>query len=50
MSWAIYHSGYANNLEVSATNNTRDELWGVVRDHLADKVSLFEFDYWPSQK
>jgi len=36
--------------EVSATDDIRDELRCVVRDHLADGVTFFELDYQPSQK
>jgi hypothetical protein len=37
-------------MEVSGTENIRDELQGVVRDHLADGVSFFELGYQPLQK
>ena len=37
-------------LEVSATDDIRDELRSVVQDYLADEVSFFELDYQPLQK
>ncbi|KAH9209880.1 hypothetical protein DL95DRAFT_526617 [Leptodontidium sp. 2 PMI_412] len=33
---------------VSATDDIRDELRSVVREHLTDEVSFFELDYQPS--
>jgi hypothetical protein len=37
-------------LPVSATDDIRDELRDLVRDHLGDEVKFFELDYQPSQK
>ena len=37
-------------MEVSGTDDIRDELRSVVRDHLMDGVSFFELDYQPSQQ
>jgi hypothetical protein len=36
-------------MEVSSTDDIRDELRSVVRGHLTDGVSFFELDYQPSQ-
>ena len=35
---------------VSATDDVRDELRCVVRDHLSDKIKYFELDFQPLQK
>ena len=34
---------------VSGTNKLRDDLRSLVRDHLNDKVRLYELEYQPSE-